>query len=54
MSDAEYFARRAEQEAAQARKAKSPAAVAAHSQMSTAYRARAQPPKADAKGKAAD
>lgn len=37
MKNCEYFARRAEQEALRAQKAKSAPAVLAHTQMSTAY-----------------
>lgn len=43
MTDSEYFARRAEQEAALAQKAKTAAAVAAHYQLSTAYLELANP-----------
>ena len=43
MKDAEYFARRSEQEAVLAQKAKTAAAVAAHFQLSIGYLARAQP-----------
>ena len=43
MIDTDYFARRAEEEARLAAKAKHPAAVAAHYQMSTAYLERAYP-----------
>jgi hypothetical protein len=43
MTDRDYFARRAEQEARLAERATHPAAVAAHYRLSTAYLERADP-----------
>ena len=49
MTNRDYFARRAEEEAVLAQQATHPAAVAAHYRLSTAYLDRAHPAKAGEK-----